>query len=563
MRLIRDQTKMEKIAYESYHSVLRFGKNFLPADFNKSETPLFHWEFDRLFSVWSQKPTGIFVPRGHGKTVFVKSKILHAFCFAQKAYEWGYRPYPKTYFFAWVASSKRKAEQNIDYIQLNISSNETMRYFFGKKNLEIRIDNTQELRLANGNRLIVSSNIASIRGDSQASLTEGTLRYSGVFADDIENEENTITPNARDKIFRTMTDSILPAIDVNDPEARLYFTQTPVHYASMAQYYIDAWSKISNLPEKMFIPMHERPEPSQEMLDYPWNIVCYSATQPHLPGGVLWPSFYSRERLDKKKAEFEHSPRGVRGYYQEYELEVQSEELAKWTKDHFKEHEYQYHYENGQNYLIINNDMIPVNIFGGCDPATDINSLRADFSVVMVVAIDSLNRVYVLDYWRKRDAKVIGRRDGNDALVDQEGVVDKIVEFQNKYNVISWKIEDVAMNRSVWQQLHFRISKENLHGILVPIPVEPGGQEKHNKIFSALDTRFVQQSIYYRPWMYDLKHETTSFGPQMAHDDTIETLYFALKGAYPYNGEQTQKTGPMTESDKKWVDNHLNSPWYL
>ena len=33
--------------------------------------------------------------------------------------------------------------------------------------------------------------------------------------------------------------------------------------------------------------------------------------------------------------------------------------------------------------------------------------------------------------------------------------------------------------------------------------------------------------------MFDLIHEIVTFGPKMAHDDTIETLFYALLHAFP------------------------------
>ena len=45
--------------------------------------------------------------------------------------------------------------------------------------------------------------------------------------------------------------------------------------------------------------------------------------------------------------------------------------------------------------------------------------------------------------------------------------------------------------------------------------------------------------------MFDLSNEIVTFGPRMAHDDTIETLYYACLHAFPPSVRQNEKT-------KKW-----------
>jgi hypothetical protein len=45
--------------------------------------------------------------------------------------------------------------------------------------------------------------------------------------------------------------------------------------------------------------------------------------------------------------------------------------------------------------------------------------------------------------------------------------------------------------------------------------------------------------------MFDLTNEIITFGPKMAHDDTIETLYYAQLHAFPPNMKPN-------ESKKGW-----------
>lgn len=249
------------------------------------------------------------------------------------------------------------------------------------------------------------------------------------------------------------------------------------------------------------------------------------------------------------KKEYEEAGR-IHGYYQEYELEVQNEDEAVWGRKYIKYWKGYYQHEEGINYIVIEGEKVPVNCFVGCDPATDINTKSSDFSVIMAVAVTPENEVYVLEYERHRSIPTIAGRDGNDNIVGKKGVVDWIMELHQKYHCVSSTVEDVAMNRSVFQSLNERRRIENKFEISV-IPEKPGGREKRNKIYSGLSGRFSTGTIHLREKMFDLEHEIVTFGARMAHDDTIETLFYALLHAFPPNMKQKEKTREWYKPKRK------------
>ena len=59
-----------------------------------------------------------------------------------------------------------------------------------------------------------------------------------------------------------------------------------------------------------------------------------------------------------------------------------------------------------------------------------------------------------------------------------------------------------------------------------------------NRVYSGLSGRFSMGTIHVRDNMFDLINEIITFGPRMAHDDTIETLYYAQLHAFPPNIER-------------------------
>jgi len=523
----------ERFLKAAYDNLITFGKLFLAGDFSKSETPLFHYEIGEELISDSNKPCAIILPRGHAKTTLVKAKIVRDLCFAKKAKEWGFKDEEDDYFFGWVSSNQKKSKNNVAYVKLHLEHNEVINFYFGREgygNLKGETWNQEDLITAYGDRLVSSSNLTSMRGDTLATIKSGALRYSGVFVDDAENEENTRTQLSREKIVDNIMNGILPAIEKTQTGCRLFFIGTPVHYDCMIQNVLDKWEQVQ--------------KDGQETIDkFAWKVMTYPVNQPNRPGGVLWNSYMPRTRLDEIKQTYIDSPQGVEGYYQEYELQVQSMENALWTRKHLKFHDYQYHWRDGRSWLSVGGLLIPVNCFLGCDPATDIDTKTSDFSVIMIIAVDVNNNVYVLEYERHRSIPTVAARDHTGEIIDRMGVVDYIIDLYNKYHCESGTVEDVAMNRSVFQALNERKRQLNDWNISI-VPEKPGGTAKASRIYSGLSSRFSQGLIHIREQQYDLINEIIKFGAKMSHDDTIETLYYACRYAFPPDhGEIDNITG--------------------
>ena len=108
-------------------------------------------------------------------------------------------------------------------------------------------------------------------------------------------------------------------------------------------------------------------------------------------------------------------------------MEVQSEEDAIFTRDHIKywNGEFLHYEETGISSIVTEDgDVKPVNVFAGVDPATDSKRRDADYSVIVFVACDVDNNIYVLDYLRKRGIPVLGIPGS-----DKKGIVDYIFDY--------------------------------------------------------------------------------------------------------------------------------------
>ena len=483
--------------------LIAFGKLFLPDDFMRSETPAFHYEMADSIDDQECKQLAIILPRGHGKTVLTKASIIKDFCFLDT----------DMHFYAWVSATQKLSVGNMDYIKYHFEYNDKIKYYFGA--LKGRKWTEEDIELTNGCKLISKSNVAGIRGGAKLHK-----RYDLIILDDFEHEANTISTDARAKNSNLVTAVVYPALEPHT--GRLRVNGTPVHYDSFINNLIINYARNKKKKEK-----------------FAWKVITYKAILPN--GSSLWSSWFPKEKLEEKKKFYRDSGTPAK-FYQEYMMEVQSEEDSVWRRQHIKNWEgyYQYDKEKEVNEIVIDGQAIPINVFIGCDPATDIDTKDSDFSVIMVIAIDTNNNLYVLEYERHRSIPTVGAKGLDGELIEKKGVVDYIIDLYNKYKCTSATVEDVAMNRSIFQALNDERRRLNRFDIAV-IPEKPGGTQKRNRIYSGLSGRFSMGTVYLRENMFDLDNEIVTFGPRMSHDDTIESLYYANLHSFPPNFKQDKK----------------------
>ena len=512
-------SQAEEVFELASKDLISFGKLFLPDDFMRSETPPFHYEVSDAIDDKSVKQLAIILPRGHGKTVLTKASILKDFVFCPK---------DDMLFYAWVSATQKLSVGNMDYIKHHLEFNDKFLYYFGKTKGGKWTE--EDIELSNGCKLISKSNVSGIRGGAKLHK-----RYDLIILDDFEHEANTISRDARDKNANLVTAVVYPAIEPHT--GRLRVNGTPVHYDSF----------INNL-----LINHDRAKSDNK--DFAWKLITYKAITKS--GESLWHSWFPKKKLEEKK-QFYHDSGQASKFYQEYMMEVQSAEDSLWSRKHIKYWKgfYEYGADDNQSYLIIDGEKFPVNCFVGCDPATDIDTKEADFSVIMCIAIDSDNNLYTLEYERHRSIPTIGAKNAENEVIDRKGVVDYILEMHQKYHCISSTVEDVAMNRSVFQALNDERRRLNKFDVAV-IPEKPGGRQKINRIYSGLSGRFSMGTVHIRENMFDLTNEIVTFGPRMAHDDTIEALFYANLHSFPPNMKKNKENSTWFKPKRKaksWI----------
>ena len=407
----RNISEAEEELRLAYSDLVAFGKLFLPDDFMRSESPFFHYQVCDALNNHDYRQLAVILPRGHGKTVLTKCSIMHDFCFTDEPL-----------FYGWVAASSKISVPNLDYIKYHIEYNEKIRYYFG--DLKGRKWTEDDIELKNGTKLISKSNLSGIRGGAKLHK-----RYDLIVLDDFEDENNTVTPESRAKISNLVTAVVFPALEPKT--GRLRINGTPVHFDSFIQKILVGYDQAK-----------------KEEKDFSWKVITYKALQED--GTPLWPSWFGHKEMERKKKFYADSGTPHK-FYQEYMMEVQSEDDALFTRDHIKFWEGKYFYDEDTDMQYIIDDkgeQKPVNVFAGVDPATDSMRRDTDFSVIIVIAVDDSNSIYVLDYIRNRSLPVLAIPGYN-----KKGIVDHIFDYNKIYKPTLFCIEDTTMSKPVFQSL--------------------------------------------------------------------------------------------------------------
>ena len=514
-------SKEELLLKQAFNDVISFGKLFLPEDFMRSETPPFHYELADKIDDKSIRQLAIIMSRGHGKTVFTKADIVRDLTFSAKAKEWGFTDKGGPYFYGWVSATQKLATGNMDYVKHHLEYNEKIKYYFG--DIKGKKWTEQDIETSDGSKLISRSNISGIRGGAKLHK-----RYDLVVLDDFEDENNTITAEARDKNSTLVTAVVFPALEPAD--GRLRVNGTPVHFDSF----------VNNL-----IVGHEQALSKNE--DFSWDVFFRKAIDKK--GNILWPSWFPKEEIERKKKFYADSGQPQK-FYQEYLMEVQSEDDAIFTREHIKywEGDFRHDNESGVSYVVVNGTAKPVLTFSGVDPATDSVRRDSDFSVIITVAVDMDNNVYVLDYIRKRSLPVLGIPGS-----DKKGIVDYMYETNRIYHPRVFTVEDTTMSKPLFQAIRAESLRRNDFSLRWREEKPGTRMSKRDRIQEILSQRFAVGQIHIKKNHYSLQREIIQFGPRMAHDDAIDALAYSCKYAYPPKGLEENKEG-FTKKKRKAKD---------
>lgn len=343
--------------------------------------------------------------------------------------------------------------------------------------------------------------IAVGTGQQARGLKHIHQRPTLIVTDDPEDEENTKTEERMDGNMRWLLQAILPSLDADI--GRAVVIGTPQNHGCMVVSlhntvgWTSAWFGNDLSTEKST-----------------WDGDSYDHDT------LLWPELMGSDIL-RGKMDMARSLGKLSSYYREYECKVVGDEDQLFKPEYFQDYEGELlkdllgnHYmkithvqRSGQLVELEEPIKKPVNVFMGIDPASS-TAKTADYSVIMVIAMDKERNRYIVDYIRRR--------------MPPAALLQAVKNTYEIYQPLRSKAETIAAQEYI-------VSLLREEGIYIIGDKPRTGKEER---LVHLEPMFSQSKCRTKPHMTDLKQEFLQF-PRGKHDDIMDALDLADSVAYP------------------------------
>jgi predicted phage terminase large subunit-like protein len=325
---------------------IMWGHYFWPKYFNKP-TPEFHYELVRLFFRKGNDYTAC--PRGFGKTTI--NQLCIAFSCVNGLDE----------FIVLIEKTFTESAEVLEAVREEFKMNdEILRVYGDLTKVNVKGKDQDNIRdssgdfFVNGVRLRSKGYDTPIRG-----LKSRHSRPTRVLLDDVESDEHIDNVEQRSKYLNNYIKGIIPAVDNDTGVIKMF--GTILHDDSLLN------TLIRNHQGKIY-----RAWDKDRVL--------------------LWPTNWTVEKLEQKREEMRVSDKGDAGFYQEYFNEPISEEDQIFRREMFR-------YFNHLQLEDIRKK--PHRIYTLVDPAIS-KKTTADFTAIVSVLVDSMNRIFILEITRLR-----------------------------------------------------------------------------------------------------------------------------------------------------------------
>jgi len=357
----------------SNNSIIYFGYRYFPHLLTVAPSD-FHFELcDDIQNVIESEKEERFAraaPRGFGKTTFL-NVIVPAWCICTKK---------KNYIFK-IGSTASNAEKDIENLKIELEENEQLARDYPDACGIGSIWRAAEILTRNGVRVEAVGAGSKIRGK----LSRGN-RPDLVLIDDVENDENILTPDQRAKLLKWVDRAVMK---LGSPKTAYVFIGTIIHLESMlntvlkrAGYNSKKYKALSRLPmhmdlwEKWSQIFTNLADTAREL----HALEFFKANEAAMSEGVvpLWP-----ERWSLYSLMMEYVNEGPYSFASE-RMNDPSEGDSLVTRD-------QIQWYNPSDVIIHNLVMV----VGGVDPSMG-KSKTSDTSAIIFVGIDESGYGYVL-----------------------------------------------------------------------------------------------------------------------------------------------------------------------
>lgn len=410
--------------------------------------------------VTSKHPkVAIAAPRGHAKSTAI------TFAYALAGCLFGEFSFPvifsKTYTIA---------VEFLRTITMELQDNDLLSSTFGFSKLIKDSENDKIFEFENGYqfRVMAMGMDQPVRG-----LKWGSRRPDVMLLDDIEDDEEVLNDERREKLLNKLLQAIIPA---GSPKTKYRMVGTVLHRSSALETLLK--SKV-------------------------WDTLRFEACDEDCsPESILWPEMYDQTMLLSIKQGY-----AEQGKLDKFNMEYRNSPTDR-TAALFKEADLLPITPADREHLADN----PYPRLVGGDFAISVKT-RRDYTVFMVAVSGPQNWTYIVDVMRAR--------------LDSEGIVTTMFEMEEKHrlltgnNPLQWFVEDGAIFKALRFSLDSEMMQRNV--FLNLTPMNPGTTDKRTRSMpfrarvAARKVKFDHEA----PWWPALREELLDFD-RGVNDDQVD-----------------------------------------
>ena len=453
---------------------LLFARSFLKEHMRVQSTgviqnsPPFHAELIDLYQ--NHRFVAVAAPRGHAKsTVTSLFYVIHAALYLKKKN------------IVLISASEDMAKKFLRRVRDELEYNKLIMSMFGIQQ-SAKWSET-EIKLSNGVAIYAKGREAQLRG-----LIDGANRPDLIIFDDIEDDEMVRSQLRRQDLEEWFNSAALPSLDPSN--GQVIFIGTILHEDSLLSRLLDP-AVYPDFVSKRYAALFTDPLTGEEL--------------------SLWPERFPKEELNKKKESY--IARGkLPQFYMEYLNNPIPTETATFKREYFRT------FVDLPDLIA---DQVIFEVFidlgGGSTRST------ADFTAIVVLAIDKHNNIYVHDY--------VNKRMGPDVNL----LVDELMQIHAKYRPHKYTFEKTVATNMIESTLKATLLAKNVHlNIEYITPTRGSGDRRGNmsdgkyQRIIGMEAAFKLGVIRIRPWMTELMDQLLSF-PRSSHDDLLDALAYGYQ----------------------------------
>ena len=321
-----------------------------------------------------------------------------------------------------------------------------------------------------------------------------TKRPGLVICDDMEDDEQVLSPDRREKVWNWFMGTLLP---IGTPETKFRVIGTVLHNESLLQRLLE----------------------SDE-----WHSRTYEACDDQVTtGSILWPELWSRDRLLKMKKMYADAGNMVKFNMEYRNIAVDT------SSGYFQATDF----VAGED----DDDLRRKTFYVGVDYAIS-TAERRDYTVMVVGGVDEEGFLSIVDV-RK------GRWDGKQIL-------DEMFAIQQAYSPDQWFVESGAIQKALGAALEIEQRARNVY---LPLNAMVPSKDKQTRARS-IQARMRGKAVRFdkrTSWFADLEQEMLQF-PRGRHDDQVDAMAWLGLGladmvAAPTDAEYEAETRRQMKRD--------------